>query len=79
MSVLKVLRDRVAPELNHLYTLPPRETPAGIECGWRGREHALHAWLVARLFGADATLCVGDFAVLSRFLPPLTVPLSPLP
>lgn len=72
MSVLKVLRERVAPELNHLYTTPPAETPAGVDCGWHGREHALHTFFVAHLFGATAQLCVGDFAILSRFLPPLT-------
>jgi hypothetical protein len=72
MSVLKTLRERVARELNHLYTTPPAETPAGIDCGWHGREHALHTYFVARMFGGTAELCVGDFAVLSRFLPPLT-------
>ncbi len=72
MSVLKALRDRVAPELNHLYTTPPAETPAGVDCGWHGREHAWSTYFVARLFGAKVDLCTGDFAILSRFLPPLT-------
>ncbi len=72
MSVLKTLRDVVAPELNHLYTTPPSETPAGIDCGWHGREHALHAFLVARMFGASADIRTGDYAVLSPYLPPLT-------
>ena len=72
MSVLKTLRDTVAPELNHLYTVPPAETPAGIDCGWHGREHALHAFFVARMFGATADIRSGDFAVISRQLPPLT-------
>lgn len=72
MSVLKTLRERVAPELNHLYTVPPSENPGGVDYGWHGREHALHAFLVARMFGASAELCTGDFAVLSRFVPPLT-------
>jgi hypothetical protein len=72
MSVLKTLRDTVAPELNHLYTTPPTETPDGLDCGWHGREHALHAHLVARMFGATADIRTGDFAVLSPYLPPLT-------
>lgn len=72
MSVLKVLRERVAPELNFLYTTPPADTPDGPDCGWHGAEHALHTFLVARMFGAEAELCRGDYAVLSRFLPPLT-------
>lgn len=72
MSVLKTLRDVVAPELNHLYTTAPSETPAGLDCGWHGREHALHAFFVARMFGAAADLRTGDYAVLSPHLPPLT-------
>jgi hypothetical protein len=72
MSVLKTLRDTVAPELNHLYTTPPVETPDGLDCGWHGREHSLHAFLVARMFGATADIRSGDFAVLSPYLPPLT-------
>ena len=73
MSVLKVLRDRVAPELNHLYTEVPRErSGGGLDCGWHAREHALHACLVARLFGTSATLCSGDFGLLSRLLPALS-------
>lgn len=71
-SILKALRQRIAPELNFLFTIPPAETPLGIDCGWRGPEHALHAFLVARMFGSPASLCTGDFAVLSRALPPLT-------
>ena len=72
MSVLKTLRDTVAPELNHLYTTPPSETPDGLDCGWHGREHALHAFFVARMFGASADIRTGDYAVLSPYLPPLT-------
>jgi hypothetical protein len=72
MSVLKTLRDVVAPELNHLYTTPPVETPNGIDCGWHGRTHALHAFFIARMFGATADIRTGDYAVLSPYLPPLT-------
>jgi hypothetical protein len=72
MSVLKTLRDTVAPELNHLYSTAPVETPEGLDCGWHGREHALHAFFVARMFGATADIRSGDYAVLSPYLPPLT-------
>lgn len=72
MSALKALRQIVAPELNFLYTLPPTPRPGGVDCGWRAREHALHAFFVARLLGAQAELLSGDFAVLSRAVPPLT-------
>lgn len=72
MSVLKTLRERVAPELNHLYTVPPGEKTGAVDFGWRSREHALHAYFVARMFGAEAEIARGDFAVISRFVPPLT-------
>lgn len=72
MSVLKTLRERIAPELNHLYTTPPGERPGGVDFGWHSREHALHTFFIARLFGAEAEIARGDFAVISRFLPPLT-------
>lgn len=72
MSVLKALRQRIAPELNFLFTIPPAETPVGWDCGWRGHEHAWHAYFVARMFGSPASLCTGDFAILSQLVPPLT-------
>lgn len=71
-SVLRALRQQIAPELNFLFTIPPVETPVGWDLGWRGHEHAFHAFLVARMFGAAADLRTGDFAVLSRWIPPLT-------
>jgi hypothetical protein len=71
-SVLKALRQQIAPELNFLFTIPPAETPLGWDGGWRGHEHAFHAFFVARMFGAAADLRTGDVAVLSRMMPPLT-------
>ncbi|MSU50979.1 MAG: hypothetical protein EXS37_18120 [Opitutus sp.] len=72
MSVLKTLRETIAPELNHLYVVPPSEASGKLDFGWHDREHALHAFLVARMFGAPADIRTGDFAVLSRFVPALT-------
>ena len=72
MSVLKTLRERIAPELNYLYLVPPAEISGGLDCGWHGHEHALHAYFVARMFGAAAELCSGDFAIISRAMPPIT-------
>src|SRR5688572_29242242 len=73
MSVLKTLRERVAPELNHLYTAAPSEIAGGrVDFGWRSREHALHTFFVARMFGAETEIARGDIAVISRFVPPLT-------
>lgn len=72
MSVLKVLRQKVAAELNALFTSPPSQAVGGWDGGWQGHAHAFHAFLVARMFGAAADLRSGDVAVLSRFVPPLT-------
>ncbi|MBI5692800.1 MAG: hypothetical protein HZC55_22200 [Verrucomicrobia bacterium] len=72
MSVLKTLQQRLAPELNFLFTIPPVETPVGWDCGWRPHEHAWHTYFVARMFGSRASLCTGDYALLSRLMPPLT-------
>lgn len=72
MSVLKALRQRIAPELNFLFTDPPVERDGAIDCGWHGFEHAYQAYFVARMFGAAAELRRGDFAVISSLVPPLT-------
>ena len=72
MSVLKALRQRVAPELNFLLTDDPAEREGALDCGWRPHLHAYHAFLVARMFGAAAELRTGDIAVISGALPPIT-------
>lgn len=72
MSVLKTLRERVAPQLNHLYTAAPSEVAGVFDFGWHSREHALHSFFVARLFGAETDIARGDIAVISRYVPPLT-------
>mgnify|MGYP000660148484 CR=1 FL=1 len=66
MSVLKALRQRVAPELNFLLTDDPSERAGAIDGGWRPHLHAYHALLVARMFGAAAELRTGDIAVIDR-------------
>lgn len=72
MSVLKALRQRIAPELNFLFSDAPAEREGVIDCGWRPHLHAYHAYLVARMFGAAAELRTGDIAVISGTLPPIT-------
>lgn len=72
MSVLKTLRAKVAPELNHLYTVPPFVRPGGMDCGWYCREHALHTFFIASMLGADADIRTGDFSVLSPLVPSVT-------
>lgn len=63
MSLVSTLRQKVAPELNHLYTVPPFGADYGTDCGWYCREHALHTYFVAKLFGADVDIRRGDFLV----------------
>ena len=72
MTVAKTLRQKIAPELTYLYTVPPHQTPQGADCGWYGREVGLHTFFAARLLGVAAELRTGDFAVLSRDMPPVT-------
>lgn len=72
MSVIKTLRTKIAPELNHLYTVPPFQTSGGMDCGWYCREHALHTFFVAWMLGAEADIRTGDFAVLSPLVQSLT-------
>ena len=69
MDISSILRKRVAPELNHLYTVPPFQREAGADCGWFCREHALHTYFVARLLGIESDIRRGDFLVKSPGLP----------
>jgi len=64
MTVISALRQMVAPELNHLYTVPPFiAADGGNDCGWYCREHALHVLFVASLFGARCDVRHGDFLI----------------
>lgn len=64
MNIIATLRHKIAPELNHLYTVPPFIAPdGGNDCGWYCREHALHVLFVASLFGATCDVRHGDFLV----------------
>jgi hypothetical protein len=62
MDISTILRKRIAPELNHLYTEPPfTGADGGRDCGWYCREVALHVFFVSLLLGVDADLRLGDF------------------
>jgi hypothetical protein len=64
VNIIATLRQKIAPELNHLYTVPPfTAVDGGSDCGWYCREHALHVLFVASLFGATCDVRHGDFLV----------------
>ncbi|MBA4020277.1 MAG: hypothetical protein C0483_24210 [Pirellula sp.] len=54
-----IFRTQIKPELNKLYTEPPTLTDDG-DWGWFCREHALHTYFLAKLFGFHATIRRGD-------------------
>lgn len=63
MEFAEALRIKVKPELNNIYVDPPFQTPTGIDFGWYCREHALHLYVLAKLFGYDVSMCLGDFYI----------------
>ena len=64
MNFQDELRDKVKPELNHIYSEPPRRMPDGSwECGWFCREHALHLFVLARLAHLSSEILLGDYLV----------------
>jgi hypothetical protein len=64
MDIKSTFGKRLAPELNHLYTVPPfRGADGGSDCGWYCREHAVHTYVVAKLLGLDADIRRGDYLI----------------
>ena len=61
MNFPDLLSKKVKPELNHIYTEPPKHTMSGLDCGWYCREHALHLYVLALLLKKSAAICLGDF------------------
>ena len=61
MDFLDALRLKVKPELNHIYTEKPFIAHGGRDLGWFCREHSLHLYVLAKLLGYTANICVGDF------------------
>lgn len=70
MDISSRLRKRIAPELNHLYTVPPfYGADGGIDCGWYCREHAVHTYIIAKLLGYDADIRRGDYLINADGMP----------
>ncbi|MDE0164333.1 MAG: hypothetical protein OXL36_04460 [Bryobacterales bacterium] len=65
MNFPDILAKKVRPELNHIYTEPPKWTSTGLDCGWYCREHALHLYALASIMRRPAEICLGDYILRS--------------
>jgi len=61
MNLQESLSQHVKKELNHIYTEPPKIISGGLDFGWFCREHALHLFVLSKLLGKEAKICIGDF------------------
>jgi hypothetical protein len=71
MDLIKALKEKVKPELNHIYTDHPFMTKSGRDAGWFCREHALHLYCLAVLLGKKSKICTGDYILLRPGVDPL--------
>ena len=62
-NVLKVFANRIKPELNLLYTVPPFKINDSLDCGWYCREHAFHCLVLCKMLKISVSIIRGDFAV----------------
>jgi hypothetical protein len=60
MELESLLRDSIKPELNKIYTEPPRRHPGGLDMGFFCREHAYHCYFLCKMLGYDAAIKRGD-------------------
>ncbi len=63
MKFRDILKTKIKPELNNIYTEKPCIMPTGIDFGWFCREHALHLFVLGKLLGYEVNICTGDFLV----------------
>lgn len=61
MDLIEILKSKVKPELNHIYTERPIDILGGEDLGWFCREHALHIYGLAVLLNKPAAICTGDY------------------
>jgi len=61
MDVEAILRDKIKPELNKLYTSAPDLSSRGGDWGWSCREHAFHCYFLCRMLNLNAIIKRGDF------------------
>jgi len=63
MNVETMLRDKVKPELNYLFTEVPAWRDGGYDFGWYCREHAYVSYFVCRLLSLRARIHCGDVSL----------------
>ena len=63
MDFITALKEKVKPELNHIYTERPLITHKGRDAGWFCREHTLHLYSLAVLLGRESEICTGDYVL----------------
>jgi len=64
MNIIEEIKDKVKPELNHIYTEPPIIESNGFrDGGWFCREHAIHIYVLARMLNFPSKILLGDFVV----------------
>jgi hypothetical protein len=62
-NTLKNFANRIKPELNLLYTVPPFKLSDSLDCGWFCREHAFHCFVLCKMLKMPASIIRGDFIV----------------
>ncbi|HBG92653.1 MAG: hypothetical protein A3J81_02155 [Nitrospirae bacterium RIFOXYB2_FULL_43_5] len=72
MSFSELLKVKVKPELNHIYTEKPRYVHGGNDVGWFCREHAIHLFALARLAKLASSICLGDFIIRTAEVAPIS-------
>src|SRR4030067_1158098 len=60
LSIGKILRDYIKPELNLIYSTPPFDVEGETDFGWFCREHAYHLFLMARLLKLKSNVILGN-------------------
>jgi hypothetical protein len=72
MRFADLLKTKVKPELNHIYTEKPFYVYGGSDMGWFCREHAMHLFVLARLAKLTSNICLGDFLIKTAEGDPIT-------
>ncbi len=64
IDIEAVLREKIKPELNFLYTEQPFDAPGGHDFGWFCHEHAYLTFFVLRMLGVACTIKQGDIEII---------------
>lgn len=67
MDLKAVLRDKIKPELNKLYTSAPGLESNATDWGWFCREHAFHCCFLCRMLSLNTRIKRGDFMARKQY------------